>query len=334
MANKLIAILIDGDNVQPSVVEKLLGEVSTKHGNPIIKRVFLNNASIKKWESQINRHSLRPVWVPNKTSRKNAADIELVIDAMELLYERQDLTAFCIVSSDSDFTGLAKRLTAKDKKVLGVGEGKTPDSFVKACNPFIYIEDLQEIDTHSKNPLALFGESDDQAFDGKQSFDKLFIQAYEIKSQNTDGWIPLLDLKEEMQRLNPEFQKSEFQNTRILAEKVKDLAQKYPAQILEVDELLDTKPVTHRINITDCDMFKFVEAYIHAPVKGTDGWVLLSVIGNELRKYPAYENGFTYRGIRRLSRVVNIMAQEYDGILEIHEEPDGSSVTHLIRILL
>ena len=296
--------------------------------------MFLNKTSISQWEVPINQLSLTPVWVPNNTTRKNAADIELAIDAMELVYDRNDLAGFCIVSSDSDFTGLARRLIAKDKRVLGVGERKTPDSFVSACDQFIYIEDLSEVDVHPEKLDTIFGESTVEFTDGGQSFDKLFIRAYEVTSQNTNGWVSLINIKEAMHGLDPEFQASEFQSTRRLAERVKDLAETYPDTILVVDEMLDTKPVTHRVRIADCDMFKFVEAYMHSPIKGHDGWVLLSVIGDELRKYPAYQDGFTYRGIRRLSRVVNRMAQDYGGILEMHEEQEGSSVTHLIRISL
>lgn len=336
MAKKSIAVLIDGDNVQKNIetwIEQLLFEIG-KHGKPVIKKVFLNKNSLTKWEAPINQFSLTPVWVPNNIKGKNAADIELAIDAMELLYEEKDLEGFCIVSSDSDFTGLIKRLIAKGRPVLGVGEQKTPDSFINACDHFIYIEDLPEIETYSEKSDMMFGASSNIPSDKEQSFDRLFIRAYEITSQNTDGWIPLLVIKEAMNGLDPDFQSSEFQNTRLLAEKIKDLSQTYPEQILQVDEQLDSKPVTHHIQIVDCDMFKFIEAYKHSPIKGRDGWVLLSVIGDELSKYPAYENGFIYRGTRRLNKVVNKMIHEYGEIIEMHEEHENNSIIHLVRIRL
>ena len=90
-----IAVLIDGDNVLngATIIEKVLFEIK-EHGKPIIKKVFLNKDSLATWEAPINQFSLTPVWVPNNTSRKNAADIELAIDAMELLYTRPDLAGF------------------------------------------------------------------------------------------------------------------------------------------------------------------------------------------------------------------------------------------------
>lgn len=329
----LMALLIDGDNVQATIIQQLLFEIN-KHGNPIIKKVFLNKESLTKWEVPINQFSLSPVWVPNNTRGKNAADIELVIDAMELLYERQDLAGFCIVSSDSDFTGLAKRIVAKGKPVLGIGENKTPESFRNACTKFICIEDLPELESLLEKPDTIFGESSKDVSTNEISFDRLFIRAYEITAQNTDGWIPLLEIKEAMNALDPEFQSSEFQNTRRLAERIIMLKGLYPERILEIDEKLDSKPVIHYIRVFDCDIFKFIEAYKHSPIKGSDGWVLLSVIGDELRKYPAYENGFTYRGIRRLNKVVNRMMQDYGEIIEMHEENDGNSVIHLVWIKL
>lgn len=328
-----IALLIDGDNVSngAKIIEKLLFEVK-EHGKPIIKKVFLNKNSLASWEAPINQFSLTPVWVPNNIPGKNAADIELAIDAMELLYDRQDLAGFCIVSSDSDYTGLAKRIVAKDKDVLGIGEHKTPESFRNACTQFVYIESLPELESPVEDKDPIFADLDDDSSVGEQSFDSLFIRAYEISAQNTDGWVPLLDIKEALNALDPNFQSSEFQNTRQLAEKVKQLTESYPEQILQVDERLDEKPVIHKIYVSDCDLFKFIEAYKHSSSKGSDGWLMLSVIGGELRKYPAYENGFTYRGIRRLNKVVNRMVQDYGEIIKMHEEDDGKSVIHLVRV--
>src|SRR5689334_22255812 len=105
--NTKLALLIDGDNVSLSLIPQILNEIS-RYSKPLISKVYLNNASLTSWQSLINEHSLHPMWIPNNTTRKNAADIALVIDAMEILYERTYITDFCIVSSDSDFTQLAR----------------------------------------------------------------------------------------------------------------------------------------------------------------------------------------------------------------------------------
>ena len=335
MSNKTahIALLIDGDNITngATIIQQLLVEVA-RHGNPIIKKVFLNKDSLTKWEVSINQFGLTPVWVPNNTRGKNAADIELAIDAMELLYERQDLAGFCIVSSDSDYTGLAKRIVAKGKSVLGIGEQKTPDSFYNACTQFIYIENLPELELPAEEQDTIFVDLDDDSDVGEQSFESLFIRAYEISVQNTDRWVPLIDIKEALNALAPNFLSSEFQNTRQLADKVKQLTEHYPEQILQIDESLVEKRVTHKIYVSDCDLFKFIEAYRHSTSKGHDGWLTLSIIGGELRKYPAYENGMTYRGIRRLNKVVNRMVQDYNELIEMRQEHGAKSVIHLVRV--
>lgn len=329
-AKTKIALLIDGDNVQSSIVEKLLNVVA-QYGKPIIKKVFLNKSSLPQWEVPVNQFALTPLWVPNNVSGKNAADIALVIDTMEMLYERQDLEFFCIVSSDSDFTGLAKKIVEKGKKVIGIGEQKTPESFRNACDPFIYIEDLPE---HQNKTDILPEEVDEDSTSLSpvaQSFDSLFVRAYEVAAQNTDASIPLLQIKEAMNALDPNFQSSELQNTRQLAEKVKQLEGSYPNQILVVDELLDTKPVTHCVQIRNLDLFKFIEAYQNSSAVDYNKWLRLSIFLHEIQKYPAYKSGFTYRGAKRL-KAVKLLIQDFNEIIEVKEENDGNSLIHFIRL--
>lgn len=328
--SKPIALLIDGDNISPESISRLLNEVS-KHGNPIIREVFFNKNSLEQWEVQVNKFSLTPTYVPNNTRGKNAADIALVIRAMELFYERKDLAGFCIVSSDSDFTGLAKHIVAGGKPLLGIGENKAPESFRNACSQFLDIENLPEAETLIEKPNGIFNQDDDDVSVLTQTFEQLFIQAYEDSSNDSEGWVQLREIKERMTNLDPD-----YQNTRQFAEKVKSVAGTYPVGIIQVDEMLDHKPVLHLIRIADCDIFKFIEAYQHTPVKERDGWVFLSMIGAELRKYPSYENGFIYRCNRykRLSKAVAEMSKDYDGLIEIREEGDGKSVIYLVRVNL
>ncbi len=333
---KLFALLIDGDNVQALLVPQILDKFS-EFGKPIIKRVYLNKASLTQsdWDEVINKYSLEPEYVPNNTARKNAADIALVIDVMELLYDRPDLTNFCVVSSDSDFTRLAKRIEGKNKYILGIGAENTPDSFVNACSKFVYIEELLRAQVPIEQPKNISNQEKDKPNDTgtNQTFETLFIQAYENTYKDEDGWVQLIEIKGEMNALDHEFRSSDYQYMRRFAEKVVALAKSYPIGVIEIDEKLDSKPVIHCIRI-DCDTFKFIEVYKQASSRERDGWVLLSVIGVELKKHQAYENGFSYRGIRskRLSKVVMEMSQDYPKTIEIKEKDDGKSVIHLVRI--
>jgi hypothetical protein len=138
-----LAVLIDADNAQPSIVEGLLAEVA-KYGTAHVKRAYgdWTGTSLKGWKEHLLAQSIQPVQQFAYTTGKNATDAAMVIDAMDLLYsERFD--GFCIVSSDSDFTRLAARLRESGLTVYGFGERKTPRPFVTACDKFVYLDVLQ-----------------------------------------------------------------------------------------------------------------------------------------------------------------------------------------------
>lgn len=138
-----LAVLIDADNAQPSVIEGLLAEVA-KFGIASVKRIYgdWTSSSHTQWKQSLLKHSINPVQQFAYTKGKNATDCSLIIDAMDLMYTRR-FDGFCLVSSDSDFTRLAQRLREEGLTVLGFGEQKTPDSFVSACDKFVYTEVLR-----------------------------------------------------------------------------------------------------------------------------------------------------------------------------------------------
>ena len=138
-----LAVLIDADNAQPSVIEGLLGEVA-KYGVASVKRIYgdFTSPRMTQWKAALLRHSISPAQQFAYTSGKNATDSSMIIDAMDLLYT-QRFDGFCLVSSDSDFTRLAQRLREEGLTVYGFGEKKTPDAFVRACDKFIYTEVLR-----------------------------------------------------------------------------------------------------------------------------------------------------------------------------------------------
>jgi uncharacterized LabA/DUF88 family protein len=138
-----LAVLIDADNAQPSVIEGLLAEVA-KFGVASVKRIYgdFTSTSHTQWKQSLLKHSISPVQQFAYTKGKNATDSALIIDAMDLMYTRR-FDGFCLVSSDSDFTRLAQRLREEGLTVYGFGEKKTPDAFVQACDKFIYTEVLR-----------------------------------------------------------------------------------------------------------------------------------------------------------------------------------------------
>lgn len=137
-----IALLIDGDNAAPKRLAAILEEVS-KEGTITIRRIYgdWTTTGMSGWKELLNSNAIQPVQQFAYTKGKNSTDSALIIDAMDILHGEL-VDAFCIVSSDSDYTRLATRLRESGLFVMGVGEKKTPDAFVKACERFIYVENL------------------------------------------------------------------------------------------------------------------------------------------------------------------------------------------------
>lgn len=141
-----LAVLIDADNAQPSILDGLLSEIA-KYGTANVKRIYgdWTLPRLKGWKEHLLQHSIQPIQQFGYTSGKNSTDSSLIIDAMDLLYSGK-FDGFCIVSSDSDFTRLASRIREAGLIVYGFGERKTPKAFVSACDKFIFTEVLRSKD--------------------------------------------------------------------------------------------------------------------------------------------------------------------------------------------
>ena len=150
-----IALFIDADNAPASKFEEVLSEVA-KYGVVTIRKAYGNwkNPSIKPWEDLLHEYAIQPIQQYDLTKGKNASDIALVIDAMDVMYTK-DIDVMCFVSSDCDFTPMVTRALAEGKVVLGFGERKTPSPFVNACSKFLFIDQEPKKDgapqTKSKN---------------------------------------------------------------------------------------------------------------------------------------------------------------------------------------
>ncbi len=148
--NQKLAVLIDADNAQASVVQELLAEVS-RYGTATIKRAYgdWTTTNLKGWKEVLHKLAIQPIQQFSYTSGKNSTDASLIIDAMDVLHN-DTVDGFCLVSSDSDFTRLATRIREEGKVVYGFGERKTPEPFVAACDKFIYTEILRTEAEESK----------------------------------------------------------------------------------------------------------------------------------------------------------------------------------------
>ncbi|MEK8179872.1 NYN domain-containing protein [Flavobacterium buctense] len=137
-----IAVLIDGDNAQPKLIKEILEEVS-KYGKATIRRIYgdWTQSQMNGWKEIINQYSISPVQKFAYTTGKNSTDSSMIIDAMDILHGK-NIDGFCIVSSDSDYTGLAKRIREEGLFVMGIGQKKTPSAFVQSCEIFTFSENL------------------------------------------------------------------------------------------------------------------------------------------------------------------------------------------------
>lgn len=147
-----LAVLIDADNVPYSNIKGVMEEIA-KYGTPTFKRIYgdWTKPTVSGWKNVLLENAITPIQQYSYTSGKNSSDSALIIDAMDILYSGK-VDGFCIISSDSDFTRLATRLREAGMKVFGIGQKKTPNPFMVACDKFIYMEiipvfDAAETDT-------------------------------------------------------------------------------------------------------------------------------------------------------------------------------------------
>jgi uncharacterized LabA/DUF88 family protein len=139
--NGNIAVLIDGENISVKYIKFIFDELSNYPQHVTYKRIYgdLTDVRLNSWKKVLHDYAITPVQQFSYTVGKNSSDSALIIDAMDILYSG-NVSSFCIVSSDSDFTRLASRLRESGMHVIGMGERKTPKSFISACDTFKYLE--------------------------------------------------------------------------------------------------------------------------------------------------------------------------------------------------
>ena len=202
-ANTKLAVLIDADNAPADIIDRLLEEIA-KYGIASVKRIYGDwSHGLSKWKAALLPHAIIPVQQFAYTKGKNATDMALVIDAMDLLYSG-NFDGFCIVSSDSDFTRLASRLRESGLTVYGFGEKKTPEAFRKACDKFIYTEIFRpekqrrekEKNNGKNNPAA----------EESAAPDALPLLKRAVRENADDlGWANLGPIGSYINKINPDF---------------------------------------------------------------------------------------------------------------------------------
>jgi uncharacterized LabA/DUF88 family protein len=207
LEKRTIAMLIDGDNAQPSLIKEMLAEAS-KYGRVTIRKIYgdWTTPQMNRWKETLHETAVQPVQQFRYTVGKNATDSALIIDAMDVLHSGV-AGGFCLVSSDSDFTRLATRIREKGVFVMGIGDRKTPKSFTNGCDVFVFTENLSL-------PVSKGGESAKDAtptVKAQPVADALPLvrKAFEM-SVSENGWSNLGTLGQSLRKLDPSFDHRTF----------------------------------------------------------------------------------------------------------------------------
>jgi uncharacterized LabA/DUF88 family protein len=201
--NLNIAVLIDGDNIPSAHVKEMMEEIA-KYGNPTIKRIYgdWTKPHLSKWKNLLLQNAITPIQQYGYTTGKNATDSAMIIDAMDILYSEK-VNGFCLVSSDSDFTRLATRLREAGMQVIGIGEKKTPNPFIVACDKFIYVEIIRK--QSEKKEDATETEKTKQSLDKITRKDIKFIASTISDLSDEEGWAFLGDVGSLLLKKRPNF---------------------------------------------------------------------------------------------------------------------------------
>jgi hypothetical protein len=207
--SRRIAMLIDGDNAQPSLIGNMLAEAS-KYGLVIVRRIYgdWTTANMNGWKDTLQTYAIQPIQQFRYTIGKNATDSAMIIDAMDILYEG-GVDGFCLVSSDSDYTRLGTRIREKGFFVMGIGKKTTPRAFVNACDVFVFPENLQADATSAKKPAGVrkTNGSTAAAVEHDQPPSEplpLLMRAFDLAVQD-DGWAFLGVMGSHIRQLDPSF---------------------------------------------------------------------------------------------------------------------------------
>jgi uncharacterized LabA/DUF88 family protein len=198
-------VLIDADNASAKIADGLFDEIA-KIGEASVRRIYGDFSSdrSKAWAEVLSKHAIIPQQQFAHTTGKNASDITLVIDGMDLLHSGR-FDGFCLVSSDSDFTRLAARIREQGVDVFGFGQQKTPESFRQACRRFVYTENLLPTAPANASDTAPMAKPLRRASEAVPILQRVIAQM-----ESEDGWVPLAAIGHQLTNLAPDFDSRSF----------------------------------------------------------------------------------------------------------------------------
>lgn len=248
MEDMKFALLIDSDNISASYIKIILEELS-KYGTVTYKRIYgdWTRSTSNKWKDVLLANSINPVQQYSYTSGKNATDSAMIIDAMDILYSGH-VTGFCLASSDSDFTRLAMRLRESGMYVIGMGERKTPEPFRSACEKFVLLDLVSNVESPAKTSRKMTNETAADALTPLSEIEQALIKI--ISDNGNDGTsMDIGELGSRLSKMYPSFDVRNYEYTKFskfleAAEFKKSISLKYTettvtAYLLDADVTLE-----------------------------------------------------------------------------------------------
>ncbi len=225
--NTRIAVLIDADNTSPKLIKEMFEELAG-YGTITVKRAYgdWTNHHLSGWKEHLLGNAISPQQQFAYTAGKNATDSALIIDAMDLLYSG-NVEGFAIVSSDSDFTPLATRLRESGKRVIGVGQRKTPKAFVEACEKFVFLEVLQGVGSTTEQSEAPEPSGPEQL----RAIQSVLTKALNKVDSDDDDWASLSALGNHINRTDPSFDARSYGHAKL-------------SDLIKAQPFVETKTVT------------------------------------------------------------------------------------------
>ena len=314
---KKLAVLIDADNSSINSIEPVLEEIA-KFGIASVKRVYgdWSSDTLKNWRDVLLPHAITPVQQFAYTKGKDATDMILIIDAMDLLYSGA-LDGFCIVSSDSDFTPLASRIRESGLMVYGFGRKKTPEAFRKACDKFIYIENLEiEEKEDLKQDNLLQKEINKEPvkivkFENKQQVDPATLNlVYKAVKDNSDdgGWAYLGAVGTYISTVKPDFDTRNYGHAKL-------------SGLIQALDLFETKLQGSQMYLRKrsfSTFVKFVQKAIHQNCD-LSGWATIASVVEVLKK-----SDFNIRDYKEAIKTI------HSGWLEFSENGEMVKIARLM----
>ncbi len=234
--NTRIAVLIDADNTSPKLIKEMFEELAG-YGTITVKRAYgdWTNHHLAGWKEHLLGNAISPQQQFAYTAGKNATDSALIIDAMDLLYSG-NVEGFAIVSSDSDFTPLATRLRESGKRVIGVGQRKTPKAFVEACEKFVFLEVLQGLGSAAEAAEAAestgsSGAPEPSGPEQPRAIQSVLTKALNKVDSDDDDWASLSALGNHLNRTDPSFDARSYGHAKL-------------SDLVKAQAFLETKTVT------------------------------------------------------------------------------------------